>query len=95
MAAVVQESRWQLILTRSWARRGPLAGLLWPLSLIYQTLFAVRRLFYRLGWLTAHHFDVPVMVVGNVVAGGAGKTPVVMALVQHLRQRGLRVGVIS
>jgi tetraacyldisaccharide 4'-kinase len=35
------------------------------------------------------------MVVGNVVAGGAGKTPVVMALVRHLRQRGLRVGVIS
>ena len=95
MAAVIQASRWQLILTRSWARRGPLAGLLWPLSLVYQTLFAVRRLSYRLGWLTAQHFDVPVMVVGNVVAGGAGKTPVVMALVRHLRQRGLRVGVIS
>ncbi len=95
MAAVVQASRWQLTLTRSWAHRGPLACLLWPLSLIYRALFAGRRLLYRLGWLAVQRFDVPVLVVGNVVAGGAGKTPVVMALVQHLRQRGLRVGVIS
>jgi tetraacyldisaccharide 4'-kinase len=36
-----------------------------------------------------------VLVVGNVVAGGSGKTPVVIALVQHLRARGVRVGVIS
>jgi tetraacyldisaccharide 4'-kinase len=69
--------------------------LLWPLSLIYRTLFTGRRLLYRLGWLTTQRFKVPVVVVGNVVVGGAGKTPVVMALVQHLRQRGLRVGVIS
>ena len=95
MAAVVQASRWQLILTRSWARRGPLACLLWPLSLIYRALFAGRRLLYRLGWLAVQRFDVPVLVVGNVVAGGAGKTPVVMAVVQHLHRRGLRVGVIS
>ncbi len=95
MAGVTVASRWQLTLTRNWTRRGPLAYLLWPFSLIYRALFAGRRLLYRLGWLTAHRFDVPVMVVGNVVAGGAGKTPVVMALVRHLRQRGLRVGVIS
>ena len=95
MAPVARASRWQMTLTRSWTRRGTLAGLLWPLSLIYRALFAGRSLLYRLGWLTAHRFAVPVMVVGNVVAGGAGKTPVVMALVQHLRQRGLRVGVIS
>ncbi len=95
MVPAAQGLRWQLTLTRSWVRRGPLAYLLWPLSLIYRTLLAGRRLLYRLGWLTAQRFEVPVMVVGNVVAGGAGKTPVVMALVQHLRQRGLRVGVIS
>lgn len=95
MAAVAQASRWQLTLTRSWARRGPLACVLWPLSLIYRALFAGRRLLYRLGWLAVQRFGVPVLVVGNVVAGGAGKTPVVMAVVQHLRRRGLRVGVIS
>jgi tetraacyldisaccharide 4'-kinase len=36
-----------------------------------------------------------VIVVGNVIAGGSGKTPVVMALVQHLQARGFVVGVIS
>ena len=39
--------------------------------------------------------SVPVIVVGNVVAGGAGKTPLVIALVQHFKQQGLQVGVVS
>ncbi len=38
---------------------------------------------------------VPVVVVGNVVAGGGGKTPVVMALVAHLQTQGYTVGVLS
>ena len=38
---------------------------------------------------------MPVVVVGNVMTGGAGKTPLVMALVSHWQQRGLQVGVIS
>jgi tetraacyldisaccharide 4'-kinase len=36
-----------------------------------------------------------VIVVGNVVAGGAGKTPTVMAVVQHLQAQGHSVGVVS
>lgn len=38
---------------------------------------------------------MPIIVVGNVVAGGAGKTPVVIALVQHLQSQGIEVGVVS
>ena len=38
---------------------------------------------------------VPVVVVGNVVVGGAGKTPTVLALVQHLKAQGWRPGVVS
>lgn len=82
-------------LTRAWQRRGWLAWLLWPLSLLYGLLVRLRRALYRLGWLTSERLPVPVIVVGNVVAGGAGKTPVVMALVQHLQARGVPVGVVS
>lgn len=79
----------------AWLRRGLLARLLWPLSLLYAALFILRGWLYRLGWLRTERAPVPVIVVGNVIAGGAGKTPVVMAVVQHLRARGLQVGVVS
>ncbi|WP_082576907.1 tetraacyldisaccharide 4'-kinase [Acidovorax sp. Root70] len=78
-----------------WQSRGPAAWALWPVSLLYGALVALRRWLYRRGWLRAEHPGRPVIVVGNVIAGGAGKTPVVIALVKHLQARGLRPGVIS
>ncbi|MDP2004277.1 MAG: tetraacyldisaccharide 4'-kinase [Rubrivivax sp.] len=73
------------------ARPSPLAWALWPLSLLYRALLAVHR------WRQAPptHLPVPVLVVGNYVVGGAGKTPTVIALVQALQTRGYRPGVIS
>ena len=82
-------------LQRAWLRRGALAWLLWPLSLVFRALVALRRRLYRSGRLKSDRLPVPVVVVGNVVAGGAGKTPVLLALLEHLRARGLRAGVIS
>jgi tetraacyldisaccharide 4'-kinase len=82
-------------LQRAWLRRGPLACLLWPLSLVYRALVAVRRFAHQAGWLSVRQAAVPVVVVGNVVAGGAGKTPVVMALAEHFTARGIRTGVVS
>jgi tetraacyldisaccharide 4'-kinase len=76
-------------------RRGALARLLWPVSLVYRALLAGRRIAYALGLARVETLPVPVLVVGNVVVGGAGKTPTTIALVQHLRERGWRVGVIS
>ena len=83
------------MLARVWQGRGPLAWALWPLSLLYGTLAAARRGLYRAGILKSEHPGRPVIVVGNVIAGGAGKTPVTVALVQHLRAQGLHPGVIS
>lgn len=83
------------MLQRAWLHRGPLACLLWPLSLLYGALAAARRGAYRSGRKPSQRVRVPVLVVGNVVAGGAGKTPVVMAVVRHLQARGLAVGVVS
>ena len=62
---------------------------------MFGAVAALRRGAYRAGLLRTHRVEVPVIVVGNVVIGGSGKTPVVMAVVEHLRSRGLAPGVIS
>jgi tetraacyldisaccharide 4'-kinase len=82
-------------LQQAWLQRGVLASVLWPLSLVYAAVTAIRRLLYRLGIFRTERVDVPVVVVGNVVAGGSGKTPVVMAIVRHLAARGIKAGVVS
>lgn len=83
------------VLLRAWTQRGLPARLLWPVSLVLRGLVAARRALYRAGWLATHRLAVPVVVVGNVVAGGAGKTPLTLALLEHLAARGLRAGLVS
>ena len=83
------------VLLKIWRTRGWMARLLWPMAQIHKLLVGLRRALYRRGVLASERFSLPVMGVGNVVAGGAGKTPLVMALVKHLQASGLSVGVIS
>ncbi len=82
-------------LRQAWLQRGALARLLWPLSQVYGALTALRRCLYRFRLLRTERIGVPVVVVGNVIAGGSGKTPVVMAIVRHLEARGIKAGVVS
>ena len=82
-------------LQQAWLGRGPLAFALLPLALLFAALTAARRRLYRLGVLKAQRLDVPVCVVGNLVAGGAGKTPTVLALVALLRREGWQPGIVS
>lgn len=79
-------------LARHWWRRRPsgLAALLRPLAWIYGALAALQR-----RRAVAQRLPVPVLVVGNCVVGGAGKTPTVIAVVQALQAAGRRPGVIS
>jgi tetraacyldisaccharide 4'-kinase len=90
-----RSTAWAEALRQGWMHRGWLAWTLLPLALIYGLLVRARCWLYRMGWQAVERLPVPVVVVGNVVAGGAGKTPVVMALIAHWQARGLRVGVIA
>lgn len=76
-------------------RRGLAARALLPLAWLYGALLAWRRSAYRSGRRQPTRLAVPVVVVGNVVVGGAGKTPTTIALVGHLQRRGWRPGVVS
>lgn len=82
-------------LLRAWTGKGPLAWALLPVAALYGALAAVRRQLFRWQRLKSQRVNAFVIVVGNVVAGGAGKTPTVISLVRHLQARGLRVGVVS
>src|SRR5947207_5786559 len=72
-----------------------LARALWPLSLIFRLLVAFRRALYRVGLLRAYALRVPVIVVGNVNIGGAGKTPLALALANALTEHGRHPGIVS
>jgi tetraacyldisaccharide 4'-kinase len=73
-----------------WERPGPLPTLLAPLGWAYAAAGRLRR-----ATTTPWRAPVPVLCVGNLVVGGAGKTPVAMDLVQRLIQRGARPHLLS
>lgn len=83
------------MLARAWQARGPLACLLWPLSLLFGALAALRRALFALGIKRAQRLPVPVVVVGNVFVGGTGKTPFSIWLIDALRAAGYTPGLIS
>ena len=83
------------LLQKAWLSRGWLAWSLLPLAWVHGLAVNGRRLLYHLGFFKSERFPVAVVVVGNVVAGGAGKTPLVIALATHLQARGHPVGVVS
>jgi tetraacyldisaccharide 4'-kinase len=83
------------VLAQAWLRRGWLAWALLPVAWVFGLLSGLRLWLYRLGVLKSESVGVPVVVVGNLIAGGAGKTPTVMAVASLLRSQGHRPGVIS
>jgi tetraacyldisaccharide 4'-kinase len=87
--------RWAARLQRSWIKRDWLAAVLYPVSLLYRAAIALRRWLYARGIFESQGVRVPVVIVGNVVAGGAGKTPVVIEIVLQLQAQGWQPGVVS
>ncbi|MGR8931115.1 MAG: tetraacyldisaccharide 4'-kinase [Gammaproteobacteria bacterium] len=66
-----------------------------PLSMFYVDAIRLRRFLYRKGYRKSTRLAVPVVIVGNLTVGGTGKTPVVIWMVEYLRQQGFKPGVIS
>ncbi len=79
----------------AWTRCTWLTLLLWPLSWLFRAVVALRRGLYAVGVLHSERLPVPVIIVGNISVGGTGKTPLVLWLVNRLRERGYQPGIIS
>lgn len=85
--------------TKTWAerldRRGGPIELLRPLSWLFGAISGVRRRLYDARVLPTAQLEVPIACVGNLVAGGTGKTPMVVFLARLLEARGRRPGILS
>jgi tetraacyldisaccharide 4'-kinase len=83
-------ARW---LQRQWFDQRRLTPALWlllPLAWLYAGLSALNRRFAK-----PQRLPVPVIVVGNIIVGGAGKTPLTLWLARQLRNSGWRPGIVS
>ena len=83
------------LLLDAWRKPGILAWSLLPLTFLSRIYLWLSKISYALGWQSPTRLSVPVLVVGNVLVGGTGKTPVVIHLAQRLSQLGWQVGVIA
>ena len=72
----------------------PLRVLLIPFSWLYAAGVWVRNWLYALGVFRVRKLPCPVISVGNIVVGGTGKTPAVIAIAKYLQERGIRVAIL-
>jgi len=70
-------------------------SLLWPFTLPYGAAAHLRARAYRKGILKQQHLDGTVISVGNLTTGGTGKTPMVLAIAEHLLAEGKNVGILT
>ncbi len=78
-----------------WFRKNIFSLFLFPFTFIYWLVSSNRRRCYLNGDYPSYKSKVPVVVIGNIMVGGNGKTPVVIELAKYLQQKGLRVGIVS
>ncbi|MES2562671.1 MAG: tetraacyldisaccharide 4'-kinase [Pseudomonadota bacterium] len=82
-------------LERHWQNVTTVGVALYPLSLIFRAIVAARRAAYACGLRRTAPLPVPVIIVGNITVGGAGKTPLVLWLAQFLQQHGMTPAIVS
>ena len=85
----------QGLVNKIWYESHPSKWLLLPFSWLFWFVSSLRRWAFKFGFKHAEVIDVPVVIVGNITAGGSGKTPTVIYLINLLRAQGFNPGVIS
>ena len=88
-------NRWLQRLPSYWQSTNAVTYLLWPIECLYRFALFVRQVLYATGLFKSYSVNATVIVVGNVVVGGGGKTPLTLAIVQRLLDQGHKVGVVS
>ena len=83
------------LIEKVWYSKNIFSLLLSPLSLIYISIIYLRHTLYRLGLISITKINVPTIVIGNIVAGGTGKTPLVIWLAKHFKDKGFLPGIVS
>lgn len=93
----MKKSRFILSFIDSWWSKhtSVVSYLLIPWSILFLAIVVIRRWFYRLGIKKTTTFNVPIIIVGNIVVGGTGKTPLVIYLARLLKEKGFNPGIVS
>ena len=78
----------------SWKRYSIFLAVLWPASLIFRVIIAIRVLWFS-SKVRPTYYAGPVVVVGNISLGGTGKTPLIIYLAKYLRDQGFAPGIVS
>lgn len=66
-----------------------------PATMLYKTVIDIRNRLYDLGLFKTHSADIPTVSIGNITAGGTGKTPLVDFAAKHYSRKGLRSAILS
>ena len=85
----------ETLIEKVWYSKNIFSLLLSPLSLIYISIIYLRHILYQLGLISITKINAPTIVIGNIVAGGTGKTPLVIWLAKHFKDKGFLPGIVS
>ena len=85
----------ETLIEKVWYSKNIFSLLLSPLSLIYICIIYLRHTLYQLGLISITKINVPTIVIGNIVAGGTGKTPLVIWLAKYFKDKGFLPGIVS
>ena len=81
-------------LETAWYKKARWLILLWPFSMIYRMVVVLLRKKHQSN-NDLQKLSVPVIVIGNISVGGTGKTPLLIALANILKSKGIKPGIIS